>query len=79
MEDRRKRGLCYSCDVKWSRGHVCEGPKLFLIEEVESEDIEELDEATLEEVVEEEHEISLNAITGTPTPKTMRLVGWVKN
>jgi hypothetical protein len=52
---------------------------LFLIEEVESEDIEELDEATLEEVVEEEHEISLNAITGTPTPKTMRLVGWVKN
>jgi hypothetical protein len=63
----------------WSRGHVCEGgPKLFLIEEVETEELEELDAATLKEVVEEEPEISLNAITGTPSPKTMRIVGWVK-
>jgi len=79
MEERRKNGLCYSCDAKWNIGHVCEGgPKLFLIEEVETEELEELDAATLKEVVEEEPEISLNAITGTPTPKTMRIVGWVK-
>jgi hypothetical protein len=81
MEDRRKRDLCYSCNAKWSRGHVCEGPKLFLIEEVENKEIEEADEAdeaTLMEIVEEESEISLNAIIGTPTPKTMRIVGWVK-
>jgi hypothetical protein len=31
------------------------------------------------DAVEEEPEISLNAITGTPTPKTMRLIGWLKN
>jgi hypothetical protein len=79
MEERRKKGLCYFCDAKWNRGHVCEGgPKLFLIEEVETEELEELDAATLKEVVEEEPEISLNAITGTPSPKTMRIVGWVK-
>jgi hypothetical protein len=34
MEDSRKRGLCYSCDTKWTRGHVCAVPKLFLIEAV---------------------------------------------
>jgi hypothetical protein len=71
--------LCYSCDAKWSRGHVCEGPKLFLIEEVLTDEIEENDEATLVETVEEEPEISLNAITGTPTPKTMRLLGRLLN
>jgi hypothetical protein len=35
MDERRRKGLCYSCDAKWSRGHVCVMPKLFLIEEVE--------------------------------------------
>lgn len=50
------------------------GPKLFLIEEVENKEIEEADEATLMEIVEEEPEISLHAITGTPTLKTMRIV-----
>jgi hypothetical protein len=30
MEERRRK--CYSCDSKWSRGHVCSVPKLFLIE-----------------------------------------------
>ncbi len=51
MEERRKKGLCYSCDAKWHRGHVCEGPKLFLIEAMEDECE---DEATL---VVEEHEL----------------------
>jgi hypothetical protein len=57
-------------------GHVCDAPKLFLIEEVEEDSI------TVEEIVEREEEdpgkifmdqepeISLNAITGSPNPKT---------
>jgi hypothetical protein len=86
MEERRRKGLCYSCDAKWSRGHVCEGgPKLFLLEEME--EVEDADPASLvvEELVsnadntETDPEISLNAITGTPTPKTMRLIGVLKN
>jgi hypothetical protein len=35
MDERRKKRLCFSCDDKWSRGHVCTVPKLLLIEEVE--------------------------------------------
>jgi len=86
MEERHRKGLCYSCNAKWSRGHVCEGgPKLFLLEEME--EVEDVDPASLvvEELVsnanntETDPEISLNAITGTPTPKTMRLIGVLKN
>jgi hypothetical protein len=85
MDERRKKGLCYSCDDKWSRGHVCAVPKLFLIEEVEG--LKRVMEVIAPENEEEdpgqffldaEPEISLNAITGTPNPKTMRIMGIVK-
>jgi hypothetical protein len=79
MDDRRKRGLCYSCDSKWTKGHVCAAPKFFLIEEVETlEDgnmVRELEDGEMEETP----EISLIAITGTPNPRTMKLVGVLKN
>jgi hypothetical protein len=35
MDDRRKRGLCFNCDAKYSRGHVCVTPKLFVLEALE--------------------------------------------
>jgi hypothetical protein len=63
------------------RGHVCQAPKLFLIEVMEKErEVEQTAEATVEEdprefFLEEFSEISLNAITGTPTPRTMWVVG----
>lgn len=40
MEERKRKGLCYSCDAKWTRGHVCQVPKLFLIESVDQEEEE---------------------------------------
>jgi hypothetical protein len=40
MEERRRKGLCYSCDAKWTRGHVCQVPKLFLIEVADQEEEE---------------------------------------
>jgi len=85
MEERRRKGLIYLCDTKWSRGYVCEGSKLFLIEEIEEVVEDDLASLVVEEVVSCEEntmkklEISLNAITGTPTPKTMRLIGVLKN
>jgi hypothetical protein len=35
MEERRKKGLCYTCDAKWHTGHKCPNPRLFMIESVE--------------------------------------------
>lgn len=75
MEDRRRPGLCYSCDSEWTRGHVCAMPKLFLIEAVQKEDEEDgnpvapAEEDLGEFFLEEFPEISLNAITETPIPK----------
>ncbi|XP_059456434.1 uncharacterized protein LOC132186472 [Corylus avellana] len=85
MDERRKKGLCYSCDDKWSRGHVCAVPKLFLIEEVEGlKRVMEMTTSGQEEedpgkfFLDADPEISLNAITGTPNPNTMRIMGVLK-
>jgi hypothetical protein len=84
MEERRRRGLCYSCDSKWTRGHVCTVPKLFLIEGMPKEEEEDgkpvipTEEDPGEFFLEEFPEISLSAITGTPSPKTMRIVGIIR-
>jgi len=84
MEDRRKKGLCYTCDSKWVWGHVCSVPKLFLIEAIQEDVNTNIGELPQEEddlgefFLEEFPEISLNAIIGTPSPKTMRLVGIVQ-
>jgi hypothetical protein len=37
MDEQRRKGLCYTCDSKYTRGHVCQVPKLFLIEVVDKE------------------------------------------
>lgn len=34
MNERREKGLCYYCDTKWTLGHKCQNPKLYLLEEV---------------------------------------------
>jgi hypothetical protein len=83
VEERKRKGLCFSCDVKWFCGHVCEAPKLFMIEPLEEECVDEatlvMDEQNYEVLEGEEPEISLNAITGTPSPKTMWLIRFLKH
>jgi len=84
MDERRRKGLCYTCDAKWTRGHVCAAPKLFILEAVEGakgelvKNPDQLEEDPGEFFLEEFLEISLNAITGSPSPKIMRVVGLLK-
>ena len=90
MDERRKRGLFYNCDEKWGIGHKCKNTKLFLLEGIELAckvqsrvQITELEEEVGSEVVtkvvsqEEEVEITLYALTRTPTLGTMRVRGKV--
>jgi len=90
MDERRKRGLCYNYDEKWGVGHKCKNAKLFLLKGIElacgvqlGVQITELEEEVESEVAtkavsqEEEVEITLYALIGTPTPATIRVRGKV--
>jgi hypothetical protein len=87
MEDRRKKGLCYTCDEKWNRNHVCTKGKIYVLEgcdlfgEQSEEDTLEDTDCMVEEGINgcnENLEISLHAVTGSPNPRTMRLWGMIK-
>ncbi|CAH1437342.1 unnamed protein product [Lactuca virosa] len=73
--DKRSKALCFFCDEKFERGHVCKGKKSQLYHlEFEEEDEEEMVEEETEINTELAH-ISLNAISGISSFQTMRLTG----
>ena len=37
LEENREKGLCYSCDRKYTKGHKCAEKKLFYIDCEEEE------------------------------------------
>ena len=37
LEEKRAKGLCYSCDSKYTKGHTCADKKLFYIDCEEEE------------------------------------------
>jgi hypothetical protein len=78
--------MCYNWDEKFQPGHRCSRPRLFLLEGVE---LGELEEIMVEEIVHKEElecepqeagllGISLHALAGAPTPRTMCLMGRIK-
>ena len=68
QEERRRLGLCYNCDEKFSRGHnrVCK--RLFLLEGV-VEDDEDVEEGAIET----SPHFSLHAIAGVHFSDTMQI------
>ena len=36
IEERRRKGLCFSCNEKWVAGHKCKTPKFFMMEGVQT-------------------------------------------
>ena len=41
LEEKRAKGLCYSCDRKYTKGHKCDEKKLFYIDCEEEEENEQ--------------------------------------
>jgi len=41
LEEKRAKGLCYSCDSKYTKGHKCAEKKLFYIDCEEEEEREQ--------------------------------------
>jgi hypothetical protein len=90
MVERQLKGLCYNCDDKYFLEHKCKEQNLFMAmiedppnEDVVSPSVEELpppSDLTLpSDPPEVDPVISLNALTRFSAPKTLKLIGYIKN
>eukprot|EP00253_Pinus_taeda_P033501 PITA_33501 len=82
MAERRKQGLCYYCDEKYSPGHKCKEPKFFQIDATHHNSSEEAppieepkgeEEDNQKDNVPEEPVISLHALAGISSPQTLKI------
>ncbi|GJY69458.1 transposon ty3-G gag-pol polyprotein [Tanacetum coccineum] len=77
---RRVKGLCYYCDDRYTPGHKCSKPQLFMISDVfEVEDEENIGDTQEHNPDDSLAEISFHAISGSINPQTLRLPGKIKN
>ncbi|XP_073152641.1 uncharacterized protein [Henckelia pumila] len=78
MAARLEKGLCYNCDEKYSFGHRCKAKMFFFIgEEGESALEEWTDMPPPPDILSELSEISLHAMAGQLSPRTLRMQGQV--
>eukprot|EP00253_Pinus_taeda_P013602 PITA_13602 len=85
LEEKREKGLFYSSDSKYTKGHKCDEKKLFYIdcEEEEEKDQEgSKEEDILQEQSLDKEEmnptISCNALAAITTPQTIKIEGQIK-
>ncbi|KAJ0044644.1 hypothetical protein Pint_05186 [Pistacia integerrima] len=76
MIKRRDKGLCYYCDDKFRPGHHCKTENLFMLvgqTSFKDDDMDCSDDPPSSD--DDALEILLHAMTGAPTPQTMRVTG----
>ncbi|KAJ8629431.1 hypothetical protein MRB53_022754 [Persea americana] len=81
LEEKKAKGLCFKCNKKFTKGHQCKKKQLYVLDgDQEDSDQEPIQEEESEEVLEQEGDlqISINAITGSISYRTMRVHGLVK-
>ncbi|XP_028056715.1 uncharacterized protein LOC114260736 [Camellia sinensis] len=85
LEEKKAKGLCFKCNERYTKGHVCKKKQLYVMEG--GEDGEEDDQLPVldedkredeEQLSGEELQIFLNALTGTISYRTMKVRGNVK-
>ena len=88
MAERRKQGLCYYCDEKYSPGHKCKEPKFFQIDGTDYssseeapplEEPEEVEEDNQKDKVLDEPVISLHTLAGISSPQTLKIKVFIKH
>ena len=81
MEKKSAKGICYSCDSKYTKGQKCAEKKLFYIDCEEEEENEQEEDIHQEPALEEEEmrlTISCNALAGITTPQILKIEGHIK-
>jgi len=88
MVERRKQGLFYYCDEKYSPGHKCKEPNFFQIDATDYSSTEEDPPLEEHKALEEDHQkenvfdepiISLHALAGISSPQTLKIRGFLKH
>ncbi|KAF8095647.1 hypothetical protein N665_0327s0003 [Sinapis alba] len=84
IAEKRRLGLCYTCDAKWSRQHVCPNATLQVLTELNGMDVSLIDQ----EVWDTEDDdilwepqlksISFKSFMGSSSPTTTKLRGMLK-
>lgn len=76
----REKGLCYYCDEKFTPGHRCQRPQLFMIEYVTHSSVDEDEQGKAEPNYHEVMpEFSFHAISGASHPQTIHVLGKLRN
>jgi hypothetical protein len=80
LEERKEKGLCFNCDIKYSKGHECGEKKLFYIDCEEEEEQEPSQDENVEAISSKELTpmISCNSLAGISTPQTLKIEGYIK-
>eukprot|EP00253_Pinus_taeda_P021423 PITA_21423 len=85
FEEKRAKGIFYSCDSKYTKGHNCAEKKLFYIyfeeEEEKEQDTSQEEDIHQEPTLEKEEmnpTISCNALARITTPQTLKIEGHIK-
>ena len=85
LEEKIAKGLCYSCDRKYTKGHKCAKKKLFYIdceeEEEKEQETSKEEDIHQEQTVEKEEmnlTISCNALKRITIPQTLKIEGHIK-
>ncbi|XP_062073720.1 uncharacterized protein LOC133777970 isoform X1 [Humulus lupulus] len=86
-QDKKNKGICFKCDKKFHRGHVCEQKTLQVLlmaddsEESETQETHSLSpDASVDAVSEEQLAmLSLNSLVGISSAHTMKLSGTIAN
>ena len=77
FEERRTKGLCFSCDNKYSKGHKCGEKELFYID-CEEEEEQEHESSQAQDIKEITPTIFCHAFVGVSTPQTLKIEGYIK-
>ena len=80
MAERRSKGLCYFCDEPYSPNHALTHKKLEIhvleVSDTEEEIVDQFDNTQEDGSTSLDPQISVNALTGITSFKTMRVTGY---
>ncbi|XP_060969861.1 uncharacterized protein LOC133037067 [Cannabis sativa] len=76
LKERRDKGLCFTCDEKFSHGHKCKNRMLILCAQDEEENEPGLDHLGSEMEDTTEEEVSLHSLSNSMNPRIFRLMAY---